>query len=167
MPARRPYPCAPTAGVRKAPMDEIATTRDRADAYQLRHDSALLFPCQASSHRAVIARARQAHAPITWTAPRLCRPSGPIASSGRHHTPNGTPEKSIEPRRITAPPAFSPTEFLWRLRAPKTLTSFAAGRRGLKWNANPYPVGTDASRSWQSGLLEGQTKPLESVDDQG
>ena len=28
---------------------------------------------------------------------------------------------------------------------------FAAGRRGLKWNANPYPAGTDASRSWQSG----------------
>ena len=128
MPARRPYPCAPTAGVRKAPMDEIATTRDRAGAYQLRHDSALLFPCQASSHRAGIARARQAHAPITWTAPRLFRPSGPIASSGRHHTPNGTPEKSIEPRRITAPPAFSPTEFLWRLRAPKTLTSFACAR---------------------------------------
>ena len=43
---------------------------------------------------------------------------------------------------------------------------FDAGRRGLNWNANPYPVGTDASRSWQSGLLEGQTKPLQSVDDQ-
>jgi hypothetical protein len=44
---------------------------------------------------------------------------------------------------------------------------FAVGRRGLKWNANPYPVGTDASRSWRSGLLEGQTKRLQSVDDQG
>ena len=44
---------------------------------------------------------------------------------------------------------------------------FAAGRRGLKWNANPYPAGTDASRSWQFGLLEGQSKPLRSGDDQG
>jgi len=44
---------------------------------------------------------------------------------------------------------------------------FAAGRRGLKWNANPYPAGTDASRSWQFGLLEGRTKPLRSADDQG
>src|SRR5262249_48029573 len=43
---------------------------------------------------------------------------------GRHHPPNGTPEKSIEPCRFTVPPAFSPTKFLWRLRAPKTLTSF-------------------------------------------
>ena len=44
---------------------------------------------------------------------------------------------------------------------------FAARRRGLKWNANPYPAGTDASRSWQFGLLEGQSKPLRSGDDQG
>jgi hypothetical protein len=37
---------------------------------------------------------------------------------------------------------------------------FAAGRRGLQWNANPYPAGSDASVGWFSGLLEGQAKPL-------
>ena len=44
---------------------------------------------------------------------------------------------------------------------------FAARRRGLKWNANPYPAGTDASRSWQFGSLEGRTKPLRQADGQG
>ena len=34
--------------------------------------------------------------------------------------------KSIEPRRITAPPAFSPTKFLSRLRAQKLLLRWLA-----------------------------------------
>jgi hypothetical protein len=61
--------------------------------------------CLAPSHPAGFARRRQADAPISWTAPPLCRPSRPIALSGRHHTANGTPEKSIEPR---APPYHRP-----------------------------------------------------------
>jgi hypothetical protein len=69
-----------------------------------------------------------AHAPKSSTAPPSCRRSGPIASSRRDHTPNGTAEKSIEAGRITAPPAFSPTKFLRRLRSAETLTSFAFAR---------------------------------------
>src|SRR5215468_10840668 len=99
-------------------------TTDSACACQSRHCSLLPVPRQALLHRAGFARRRQADAPISCTPPPLCRRSGPIASSGRHHPPNGTPEKSIEPCRFTVPPAFSPTKFLWRLRAPKTLTSF-------------------------------------------
>src|SRR5215468_1563376 len=101
-------------------------TTDSACACQSRHCSLLPVPRQALLHRAGFARRRQADAPISCTPPPLCRRSGPIASSGRHHPPNGTPEKSIEPCRFTVPPAFSPTKFLWRLRAPKTLTSFGA-----------------------------------------
>jgi hypothetical protein len=42
---------------------------------------------------------------------------------------------------------------------------FAAGRRGLKWNLNPYAPGSDASLGWYSGLVEGRAKPLRSVED--
>jgi hypothetical protein len=65
-----------------------------------------------------------ANAPKSSTASPSCRRSGPIASSRRDQTPNGTAEKSIEAGRITAPPAFSPTKFLRRLRSAETLTSF-------------------------------------------
>src|SRR5215470_16025864 len=115
------------------------STTDSACACQSRHCSLLPVPRQALLHRAGFARRRQADAPISCTPPPLCRRSGPIASSGRHHPPNGTPEKSIEPCRFTVPPAFSPTKFLWRLRAPKTLTSFACARL-----SRPYLPGSSS-----------------------
>jgi hypothetical protein len=42
---------------------------------------------------------------------------------------------------------------------------FAAGRRGLRWNTNPYAPGSDASLGWYSGLVEGRAKPLRLVAD--
>ena len=47
----------------------------------------------------------------------------------QHHEPARALEKSIEPGRThPIPPAFSPTEFLRRLRSAETLISFACAR---------------------------------------
>jgi len=47
----------------------------------------------------------------------------------QHHEPALPLEKSIEPGRThPIPPAFSPTEFLRRLRSAETLISFACAR---------------------------------------
>ena len=47
----------------------------------------------------------------------------------QHHEPARALEKSIEPGRThPIPPAFSPTEFLRRLRSAETLISFAYAR---------------------------------------
>ena len=39
---------------------------------------------------------------------------------------------------------------------------FASGRRGRAGDANPYPHDSERALAWQSGLLEGHTKPLRS-----
>jgi len=55
----------------------------------------------------------------------------------QHHEPARALEKSIEPGRThPIPPAFSPTEFLRRLRSAETLISFACARL-----SQPYPLG--------------------------
>ena len=47
----------------------------------------------------------------------------------QHHEPARALEKSIEPGRThPIPPAFSPTEFLRRLRSAETLISFTCAR---------------------------------------
>ena len=70
----------------------------------------------------------------------------------QHHEPPRALEKSIEPGRThPIPPAFSPTEFLRRLRSAETLISFngkiganllipalaAVGRSCARWRSGP------------------------------
>jgi hypothetical protein len=64
-------------------------------------------------------------------------PESPRPASSRHRRANGfLPPAHHQPQRTSgksitanaAPPAFSPTEFLRRLRASETLTSFACAR---------------------------------------
>ena len=56
----------------------------------------------------------------------------------QHHEPALPLEKSIEPGRThPIPPAFSPTEFLRRLRSAETLISFAHARL-----SEPYLTGS-------------------------
>src|SRR5438552_18623708 len=54
------------------------------------------------------------------------------ATRDSHHEPARAPGKSIEPGHAPIPPAFSPTEFLRRLRSAETLISFACHRAKLK-----------------------------------
>ena len=42
---------------------------------------------------------------------------------------------------------------------------YAAGRRGVALDANPYHVGTAEAQAWQYGLIEGRAKSLKVVDD--
>ena len=58
----------------------------------------------------------------------------------QHHEPARALEKSIEPGRThPIPPAFSPTEFLRRLRSAETLISFACARLSRPYLPRSYP----------------------------
>ena len=41
---------------------------------------------------------------------------------------------------------------------------YAAGRRGLTLDANPYHVATTEAQAWQYGLIEGRAKSLKVAD---
>jgi hypothetical protein len=41
----------------------------------------------------------------------------------------------------------------------------AAGRHGLTAVDNPYPANTEKGLAWQSGLVDGQSKPVRRVGD--
>ena len=42
---------------------------------------------------------------------------------------------------------------------------YAAGRRGLTLDTNPYHVGTAEAQAWQYGLIEGRAKSLKVVEE--
>jgi len=42
---------------------------------------------------------------------------------------------------------------------------YAAGRRNLTLDANPYPIGTAEAQAWQYGLIEGRAKRPNVVDE--
>jgi hypothetical protein len=96
------------------------STSDCACACRTRHGSLRSTPCLSCTRR------QRSVGTLHTRAPKSPHPS-PIVwpqSQKRHprppHEPELAPENSIEPAQDPMPPAFSPTEFLRRLRSAET-----------------------------------------------